>query len=230
MDNGHIELNNKVCEMKQTKLALALVASLITLPVMAYEEGDILFRAGVTNVSTNGSGDVFSGGADTTLDASAGDDTQVGLNFVYFLDSHIAVELLASSPFDHDIALSNGNDFASVKQLPPTLSVLYFFNDSQAKFQPYAGVGINYTVFFEEDLTNYSTGTLNATDLSLDNSWGLAAQVGFDYAVDDHWFVNGSIRYIDIDTTANFKLSGTDSHVDVDIDPVVSSLMLGYKF
>lgn len=216
--------------MKRTKLALALAATLITLPAMAYDAGDMLFRIGVTNVSTNGSGDVFSGGSDTTLDASASDDTQLGLNFVYFLDSNIAIELLAASPFDHDITLSNGNSFASVKQLPPTLSVLYFFNDSQAKFQPYAGVGINYTTFFEEDLTTYSTGTLNATDLSLDDSWGLAAQVGFDYAIDDNWFVNASIRYIDIDTTANFKLSGTDSHVNVDIDPVVSSLMFGYRF
>lgn len=216
--------------MRKTKLALALATTLIALPATAYEEGDIVLRMGMTNVSTNGSGDVISGGADSTLDAFAGDNTQLGLNFVYFLSNNLAVELLAATPFDHDITLSNGNDFASVKQLPPTLSVLYFFNDSQAKFQPYAGVGINYTTFFEEDLTSYSTGTLNATDLALEDSWGLAAQVGFDYTIDDHWLVNASIRYIDIDTTANFKLGGTDSHADVRIDPVVTSLMVGYRF
>ncbi len=142
----------------------------------------------------------------------------------------IGADQLAATPFQHDIGLSNGTDFAEVKHLPPTVSALYYFNESQAAFQPYVGVGVNYTTFFEEDLTSEAVSSLSASSLKLDDSWGLAVQTGFDYQLDEHWMVNASLRYVDIDTTAKFKLGGTDSHVDVDIDPWVTSLMIGYRF
>lgn len=210
--------------------ALALALPLFAPAAMAYEAGDMVFRAGVTHVETDGKGDVFSGGADTTLDAGVNDDTQLGLNFVYFYTPKWAVEVLAATPFEHDIKLSNGTKFADAKQLPPTVSVLYYFNNSQSAFQPYAGVGVNYTTFFEEKLTDDAKSSLNANSLKLDDSWGLAAQVGFDYQLNERWMVNASVRYIDIDTTAHFDLGSTDSKVDVDIDPWVSSLMIGYRF
>lgn len=58
--------------------------------------------------------------------------------------------------------------------------------------------------------------------MSLDNSFGLAAQVGADYMLNDKWFVNGSIRWIDIDTQAFFNLSGAEGTV------AVSKSTLGY--
>ncbi|MDP5041253.1 MAG: outer membrane protein OmpW, partial [Paraglaciecola sp.] len=66
--------------------------------------------------------------------------------------------------------------------------------------------------------------------LSLDNSWGLAVQVGFDYELDKNWLLNTSLRYIDIDTEAKFDVLNTTGKVAVDIDPWVFSLMIGYKY
>jgi outer membrane protein len=55
--------------------------------------------------------------------------------------------------------------------------------------------------------------------------------VGADYMLNDKWFVNGSIRWIDIDTEASFNLNGAKGSVDsIEIDPWVYSVTLGYWF
>ena len=49
--------------------------------------------------------------------------------------------------------------------------------------------------------------------------------------IDDKWFVNASIRWIDIDTEASFNLNGAEGSVDIiEIDPWVYTLTLGYRF
>jgi len=213
---------------------------MLSTPASAFEAGDLVVRGGLTQVAPNDeSGGVytdFGGLGATPLQVGVGNDTQLGLNLVYFYNAHVAVELLAATPFKHDLTLENdqapllGNGaLGETKQLPPTLSLLYYFNGAEAAFQPYAGVGINYTVFFEDNF-NAQRESQGFSDLQLDNSFGLAAQVGFDYLLDQHWMVNASVRYIDIDTTANFNLGGQRSYVDVQVDPIVSSLMIGYRF
>ena len=59
---------------------------------------------------------------------------------------------------------------------------------------------------------------------------GLAAQVGFDYQIDENWSLNASARYIKIDTTAEFTVADVKGSVDVDIDPYVFTISAGYKF
>jgi outer membrane protein len=91
-------------------------------------------------------------------------------------------------------------------------------------------LGLNYTIFFEEEFTNENQA-IGLADLSLDNSFGLAAQVGADYMINDDWFINGSIRWIDIDTEASFSLNGTEGSVNsIEIDPWVYTVSIGYRF
>jgi outer membrane protein len=68
---------------------------------------------------------------------------------------------------------------------------------------PYLGLGVNYTIFFDED----THGDLKDSDVSLDNSLGLAAQAGVDFMIDEQLFFNEDVRYIDID--ADVKVDGT---------------------
>ena len=122
-----------------------------------------------------------------------------------------------------------------VKHLPPTVTANYFFATPEANFQPYAGIGLNYTVFFDEEFTA-TNEELGFSDLDLDGSFGLSAQAGFDYKINEKWFVNGSVRYIDISTDADFTLNNAglgannaNGTVRVDIDPMVYTLSIGYK-
>jgi outer membrane protein len=139
------------------------------------------------------------------------------------LSDNLGLEVLASTPFSHDIKLAGtGVKVAETKHLPPTVSLNYHF-DTTGAFKPYVGAGINYTLFFDEE----TSGPLAGTDLSLDGSFGLAAQVGLDYDISDTMFVNLNVRWIDIDTDA--ELDGAELET-VEIDPYVFTLALGWRF
>jgi outer membrane protein len=194
----------------------AAVAGLVLSPaVNAHEKGDWLFRVGGGLVDPDSDNDDV-----VSVDSGA----SLVFNGTYFFTPNIAVELLSAAPFSHDVDLEGGGgQVAEVKHLPPTLSVQYHF-DTAGKFNPYVGAGLNYTIFFDED----TEGALTGQDLDLDNSFGLAAQVGADFEISDTMFVNLDIRWIDIEADA--EVSPLGLAFDVDIDPFVYSLTLGWKF
>lgn len=143
-------------------------------------------------------------------------------NVTYMFNSNWGLEVLAALPFKHDINLNTGGRVAETKHLPPTISMQYHFLP-EARFRPYVGVGLNYTNFFEEK----TSGALATTTLSLDNSFGVAAQIGADIAINDDWFVNIDARWMDIDTDARL---GTASIGSVAIDPLAFGISVGRKF
>ncbi|CAD5379650.1 Outer membrane protein W [Pseudomonas sp. OF001] len=217
-----------------------LTASLLALAVaapfaQAFEAGDIIARAGAITVDPNeDSSAVKLNGAPLGGQATLDSDTQLGLNFVYMVTDKVGIELLAATPFEHSVGLKGlgglDGSFADVKHLPPTLSAVYYPLDSKSTVQPYVGLGINYTTFFDEDLNSTRTGQ-GFSNLELDDSWGLAAQVGADFMLSDNIMLNAQLRWIDIDTEATADLAGAGKvSVDVDIDPWVYMVGLGYKF
>jgi outer membrane protein len=218
--------------MKKLILSVAIAGTLLSTisPAFAYERGDWVVRVGMTNVAPDdSSNNVNVGGADLGVGVNVDSNTQLGLNFVYFYSPQLAIEVLAATPFSHDIGLNTVGPLGSTKQLPPTVSANYYFLEPSAKFQPYVGAGINYTLFFDEKFTDANTSA-GFSKLDLDNSFGLAAQLGFDYMLDDKWLVNASVRWMDIDTEASFELNGSAGSVDVSIDPIVYSITAGYRF
>ena len=110
-----------------------------------------------------------------------------------------------------------------------TYSVVYYPLDPKSAFQPYVGAGINYTWFFDTELTSEAEGK-GFSGLDLDDSWGLAAQVGMDYMLSDNLMLNAQVRYIDIETKGSTSFGGREVEVDVDVDPFVYMVGLGYKF
>lgn len=225
--------------MKKTTLAALILAAMAS-PAMAYEAGDIIVRAGLTSVVPNDDSsnvNVDALGGNVGMGVEVDSNTQLGLNLVYMFDTNWGIELLAATPFTHDVTLIDTADNAlglgdgklgEVTHLPPTISAVYFF-DTDSAATPYVGLGLNYTIFFDEEFTN-AREDQTFSDLDLDNSFGLAAQVGVDYQLDEKWLVNASIRYIDISTTADFTVAGVAGSVDVDIDPWVYTVSVGYVF
>ena len=231
--------------MRTTLFATSLLALAIAAPsVQAHQAGDIIVRAGAITVQTkeNTSGVKGDRGTLNTLGdiggkASISNDTQLGLNFAYMLTDHWGVELLAATPFSHDVSISGtavsgvaDGKLGSFKHLPPTLSAVYYPLDSKSAFQPYVGAGINYTWFFDESVSSDAKAR-GFDGMKIKNSWGWAAQVGADYMLTDKLMLNAQIRYIDIDTTAYASRSTLGrAKVDVDVEPLVYMVGLGYKF
>lgn len=228
--------------MNKTLLATALVSILsVTYQAQAaeaYKAGDILVRGGITSVvPDNAKAPIYLGGADSTMTLTVDDNAQLGLNFVYFLDQNFAVEVLAATPFTHDVTIQDkdgvlgvdGAKLAEVTHLPPTISALYYF-DTSSMFKPYVGVGLNYTIFFDEEF-EAAPQNLGLSNLELDGSFGLAFQAGADFLISDNWHLNASVRYIDINSDATFDVGGNSiGTVSIDVDPIVYSVMVGYKF
>ncbi|MCX2897553.1 OmpW/AlkL family protein [Pseudomonas mandelii] len=232
--------------MNKSALCASLVALALAAPLAhAHDAGDIIVRAGAITVNPkadSSSVKVDQGplaGADLGGKATMSSDTQLGLNFAYMIDNNWGIELLAASPFEHDVKIkgtalgaANGK-LGSLKHLPPTLSVVYYPLDHKSVFQPYVGAGINYTWIYDEHVGSEASAN-GFSNFKAENSWGMAFQVGADYMITDNIMLNAQVRYIDIDTTAtvenNAVAPGTRAKVDVDVDPFIYMVGLGYKF
>ncbi len=191
--------------MKKTICSLAVVAALVSPSVFAHSEGDFILRVGAASVVPNDSSDKILG---SQYELEVNSDTQLGLTFGYMFTDNISLEVLAATPFSHDISTDLvGKDIGSTKHLPPTVMVQYYFGDSQSKFRPYVGAGLNYTIFFDEGFNGTGKGA-GLSDLKLDDSFGLAANVGVDYMINDKWFLNASAWYANIETEATYKAGG----------------------
>ncbi len=190
-----------------------IVVIVLLIPGIGYAEaGDWLLRVGASHVAPKSDNH-------DVVEVEAGQ--QLTFNGTYFLSDVWAVEVLAALPFEHDIDLVGGGRVASTKHLPPTISMQYHLKPGQA-IRPYVGLGVNITEFFEED----TTGALAGSDLELDRSIGLAAQLGVDFNVGEKMFINLEARYVKIETDA--KLDGA-SLGTVEIDPWVFGLYLGWR-
>lgn len=220
--------------MRKSLFTASLLALAVAAPFAnAYEAGDIVVRAGAITVDPHeDSSEISAGGVDLPGTAATLDsDTQLGLNFMYMATDNIGIELLAATPFTHTVGTKGlgGLKLGELKHLPPTLSAVYYPLDKSSAFQPYAGIGINYTWFFDTELSSEAEAA-GFNGLDVDDSWGLAYQLGMDYMLTDNVMLNAQVRYIDIDTTATTYLGAAKVDVDVDVDPFVYMVGLGYKF
>jgi outer membrane protein len=231
-------------------LSVAGVLALAAAPAAMAEKGDWIIRGGATMVDPKSNnlrlGDVTDENeAVIATDAAVNvdDATSFGFNITYMVTDNFGIELLAAYPFTHDIDLcltpvggSRGCvAFGETDHLPPTLSAQWRFMPDSA-FQPYVGAGINWTMFSSEGLTSDAVDLLESLgvtnpDIKLDDSVGFAAQIGADFFFGENWLINGDIRYIEIQSDLDICGDGVcEGAGTVKIDPMVYSIMIGYRF
>jgi outer membrane protein len=90
-----------------------------------------------------------------------------------------------------------------------------------AEVRPYAGAGLGYVIYYNED-----PGQVN--DISYENGISYALQAGVDIALDDHWAVNADIKKLYHNT--DVSINGGAITADVDLDPWIFGVGLGYRF
>ena len=143
----------------------------------------------------------------------------------YFLTDNIALELIAATA-RHDVTDNNSVigdvDLGEVSHLPPTLTLQYHPLPKQ-RFSPYLGAGINYTIFYNEDAPGGAVTSIHYQD-----TFGYALQAGIDVAVAPNWSVNFDVKKLFISTEV--AINGGAINADVDIDPWIVGLGVGYKF
>jgi len=166
------------------------------------------------------------------------------LDITYMFSPHWGAELILGTS-EHDvnpqgaalIGALNGlpsadpgsHDVINAWALPPTLTLQYHFMP-ESSIRPYAGLGVNYTIFYSEDVEGPLA--VNGATVNMRPSVGWAAQIGADFDLGDSgWFANVDLKYIDMSTRAEFRNTAVgDVNVDVDIDPIVYGIGIGHRF
>ncbi|MCA0959278.1 outer membrane beta-barrel protein [Muricauda ruestringensis] len=145
----------------------------------------------------------------------------------YFFDDNWSLELILATA-KHDVeaigTAAGDIDLGHVWLLPPTLTAQYHFTGGN--FVPYLGAGPNLTLFYGVD-----EGPV-ADDVDYDTALGFALQGGFDFMLNDKWFLNFDVKKLFLNTTATVNATtalGATVEADVDINPWIFGVGVGIK-
>lgn len=163
----------------------------------------------------------------TSLGGSVETTNQVApeVDLSYFFTDHLATELIAAST-RHEVSASGtaiGHvDVGSTYVLPPTLTLQYHFMP-HGRLSPYVGAGVTVAWFYD---TSPARPTI--TKVGFDTAVGPTIQVGVDYNVTGHWFLNADAKQMFLNTRA--RINGGTIRARTSLDPTVIGLGIGYRF
>lgn len=184
--------------------------------------GDFLIRLRGIGVIPRDNADIEPIGGDTDLENTAVPEIDIS----YFITDNIALELIAATT-NHDVTAENTDlgdvDLGDVWLLPPTLLAQYHFLP-KGVVSPYVGAGVNYTIFYGVDESKDSI----VYDVDYKDSFGWALQIGVDVRVADSWYLNADVKRLFLDT--DVELNDGAVRADVDVDPWIVGVGIGYKF
>lgn len=223
---------------KKFSLGVAAGALLLAAAPLAQAQsaGSLLVRGGFTRISP----DVDSGNlsapsfANTQVDVRTA--TQISGGITYMVTDHWAVDVPLALPFKHDIvgagAISGVGKIGQVKSLPVTIFAQYRFMEPQAKFRPYAGLGLTFASLYKERSTATLTGVTggtpgNPTTLRSDSQFGLTPQVGISIALNERLSLD--LAYYKTFVKTRTTLS-TGQRIDVKLNPDTIAVGIAYRF
>lgn len=232
--------------MKRVLMAGLMAASALGLASEAMaQDNPWMVRGRVIGVLPDEGADLSVGGSGLPGTVDISDQYVPELDITYFFTKNIAAELiLGVTP--HDVKATGVTvpgvlddatvDLGDVWLLPPTLTLQYHF-DTGGSFKPYVGAGVNATFFFDEDEGDV------ADDIDYDSSFGFALQAGMDYdldGVEGGWALNLDVKKVWIEPDVKVNLTSALGEplgaekvmvdADVDINPIIVGVGLGYKF
>jgi outer membrane immunogenic protein len=160
------------------------------------------------------------------------------LDVAYYLTKNWAIEAICCVSPHHVTGVGPIQGASVIKTwvFPPSLMLQYHFTNFGA-FQPYIGVGVNYTAYWgtrpgnqtavfpamNPNINQLLSGLTSspmliwgtATSASITPSWGAVGQAGVDYMFNDRWGVNIDVKYIQMEPKAHVWLVANTTPVNV---------------
>jgi len=142
--------------------------------------------------------------------------SMIELDASYFFSRNISAEFSLTAEDPSSSARGSGASLGNVWIIPATLTLQYHFLFPNNPFQPYLGLGINYSYF-----------STSSNCINYDSSIGPVYQIGTDFQLSRNWFLNLDIKkvYMRPDVSVNGGPKVTD-----DIYPWIFGAGVGYKF
>ena len=107
----------------------------------------------------------------------------------------------------------------------------YKLGEVGSQFGPFVGVGVNYTVFDKADSTAVNNAINGgATSLKLDDSVGLALQLGVTAKLGGPWSVTGAWSTAQVKTKLTTNTLGIERTANIKFRLSVVTLAVGYSF
>ena len=196
-------------------------------PAITYETFDPwMIRVRAIGVLPDGRSRVSVNGAAPVNGLEVSNSLVPEIDISYFFTKNIAVEAICCVT-PHSVrgsgALAGIGKVGDTLVFPPTVMLQYHFTDFGA-FKPYVGVGVNWTHYFRND------AAAGFSNLKIDDSFGVAAQVGFDYMLTRNWGVNVDVKRVMMRPDATVLLGATPVSAKVRIDPWIVGAGVTYRF
>lgn len=221
--------------MKKTILILALTSA--TAGAWAQTAGSWLIQGGITRISPNVSSGTLSAPSPSGTTVNVGGDTQPTLQLTYVYNDHWSVAVPVGTGFKHTLygsgAIAGVGAIGTVSALPMTVFGQYRFGAVNAKFRPYAMMGLSYVYFHDAQ----GSAVLNAinplnpsggsTGLKVDSKLAWSPGLGLSIQLDDRWFVDLSYAKTYLKTTSTLS---TGQKINTTLNPDTVTFGLGMKF
>jgi outer membrane protein len=125
----------------------------------------------------------------------------------------------------------NGQTIATSKWLAPSALLDWNFFSEGTALRPYIGVGVNYTSFYDRQVTAAGeAGTGGPTRLSLSSSVGPVGSVGLKYQPSTRWSVNLSYNITRVNTNLKTETAGEIRTTHIAFRPQALVIAAGYSF
>ena len=215
------------------------------------KEGDVVVRVRATNISPNensdlydetekgntGLGDTLYGNSASGAELNVSSETIPELDITYYWTDNFATELVLALGSKHDVSITGMNggaanpDLGEINILPPTLLGQWHFNPDQT-FDPYVGIGLSYIRAMDNGLKEKNIPVAIRVDR---DSFAPVIQFGMDYNIDQNWLLNLDVKrfWYNTDVEGNGGANTGGEYVkidDLDVDPWVTSIGVGYRF
>lgn len=158
----------------------------------------------------------------------AGGGAGFGLNWI--LSDRLSLEMKAAALATRLRLRRTGGDFVATAdlgyaELYPLMAVLQWHMLERGSIRPYIGAGVSHVI-----LRNIDKETIGITGIDFEDPTGLVVNGGLRFPFGDRWNALADARYTPIETQARARFIGTTAVSEIDVNPLIVSFGLAYRF
>ena len=227
--------------MKLLNSSLVFVLLSIVVSASSYAQSKHSVSIGKSNIYfTQGSGHLSGDMTPPGILASAKDTDTITLSYDYYLNQNWSLHFALGIPPKLELySAGEGPDLGKVgdaRSISPDLVALYHINLNEL-FSIYIGGGFNYSTFTDATVTESYTQAFHGIEskVKLKDDMGSILKFGAKFNLNDKWFLD--LSYAKYQSQVNSVIT-TDTpivgdvvrSIKTDVDPEITTVMLGYRF